>query len=101
MGYKKFQILSQNPKGLAFDFIKKCRFATKIDRNSVFLGRKAQILNRLHIMVSYISFYGLKKNQILAQNPKVLAFGFTEKCYFVAKTDRNFIFLGRKAQIPN
>jgi hypothetical protein len=28
-----------------------------------------------------------KKIQILAQNPKVLAFGFAEKCQLAAKTD--------------
>jgi hypothetical protein len=30
----------------------------------------------------------------------VLAFGFTEKRKFVAKTDRNSIFYGREAHIP-
>jgi len=44
---------------------------------------------------------GLKKIKILAQNPKVLAFGFTEKRQFVAKTDRNSVFLGRDIHIPD
>jgi hypothetical protein len=60
----------------------------------------AQIPDRLHIMVSYISFYVFKKNQILAPNPK-RAFGFTEKCSFAVKTDRTFIFLCCKAHIPD
>jgi hypothetical protein len=63
--------LAQNPKGLAHSLTEKLQFAAKIDRNSVFLGRKAQILNRLQIIVPYISFYEFKKFQILAQNAKV------------------------------
>jgi hypothetical protein len=39
------------------------------------------------------------KNQILAQNPKRLAFSFTEKLQFAAKTDQYSVFLGRKAPI--
>jgi hypothetical protein len=42
-----------------------------------------------------------KKIQILAQNPKVLAFGFTEKCQFVTKTNINSVFVGREAHIPD
>jgi hypothetical protein len=38
-------------------------------------------------MVMYISFYGFQKNEILAQNAKVLAFGFSENHEFAAKTD--------------
>jgi hypothetical protein len=34
-----------------------------------------------------------KKNQILTQNPKVLAFDFVEKHQIVAETDRNSTFL--------
>jgi hypothetical protein len=30
-------------------------------------------------MVLYINYYGFKKNQILTQNPKVLALVFTKK----------------------
>jgi hypothetical protein len=44
---------------------------------------------------------GFKKFQISAQNPKVLAFGFTKKRQFVAETDRNSVFLGREAHIPD
>jgi hypothetical protein len=40
---------------------------------------------------------GFKKFQNSAQNPKLLAFGFTEKHQFAAKPDRNIIFLGREA----
>jgi hypothetical protein len=58
MGFKKFQISAQNRNGLAFSFTKKRQFVTKNDRNSVFYDHKAQILNWLHIMVMYISFYG-------------------------------------------
>jgi hypothetical protein len=43
MGSKKFQISDQNSNGLAFGFIKKCQFAAKTNRNSIFLIRKSQI----------------------------------------------------------
>jgi hypothetical protein len=66
----------------------------KTGRNSVFFGREAHITDRLYIMVHYIGFYIFKKNQNLAQNAKMLAFGFTEKHKFVAKNDGKFIFLG-------
>jgi hypothetical protein len=37
----------------------------------------------------------------LAQNTKVLVFDFTEKHQFVAQTDRNSVFFGRKTQITD
>jgi hypothetical protein len=70
---------------LAFDFMEKLQFVAKTDWNSIFLGCEYQIPDQLYIMVIYIHFYGFKKNQISAQNPKVLAFSFTEKCQFMAK----------------
>jgi hypothetical protein len=42
----------------SISFIKKYYFAVKTDQNSVFLGHKYHILDQLHIMVPYISFYG-------------------------------------------
>ena len=42
-----------------------------------------------------------KKIHIFAQNPKVLAFGFTENCQFGAKTDRNSVFPGRDPRNAN
>jgi hypothetical protein len=57
MGFQKFQILDQNPKVLSFGFTEKHDFAAKTDWNSVFLGHKSQILDRLHVMVMHISFY--------------------------------------------
>jgi hypothetical protein len=42
-----------------------------------------------------------KKIRISDQNSKVLAFGFTKKHQFAAKIDRNYIFLGGEAHIPN
>jgi hypothetical protein len=85
--FKKIQISAQNPMVLAFSFNKKCQFVIKNDQNSIFLGHEANILDRLYIMVKYIKFYVFKKNQISAQNPKLLPIGFTEKCQFVAKND--------------
>jgi hypothetical protein len=97
--FGNFQILSQNPNGLASDFTEKWQFTVETDPNSVFLDRKAQILDWLHIMVLYLNFYGVLKNQILDQNSKVLSFGFTAKRQFAAKTGQNSIFLGYKSQI--
>jgi hypothetical protein len=52
----------------------------KIERNSKFLGRKAHILDQLHVMVHIKVFIGFfKKIKISAQNSKGLAFGFTQK----------------------
>jgi hypothetical protein len=39
--------------------------------------------------------------QILSQNPNLLAFSFIVKYRFVAKTDRNSVFLDREAHIPD
>jgi hypothetical protein len=38
---------------------------------------------------------GFENFHIFARNPWVLAYDFTENCMFVAKTDRNSIFLDR------
>jgi hypothetical protein len=42
-----------------------------------------------------------KDFQILTKNPKILACGFTEKCLFMTKTDRNSVFLSREVHIPD
>jgi hypothetical protein len=92
--------LAQNTKGLAFGFTEKRQLAVKTDQNYVFLGRKVQILDMLHIMVMYISFYGFKYFfQFSAQNPNGLFFGINEKRLFVVKIDRKSLFLGRKIHI--
>jgi hypothetical protein len=44
---------------------------------------------------------GFEKFHIFAQNPKVLAYGFSENCQFRAKTDRNSVFLGCDPRIAN
>ena len=44
---------------------------------------------------------GFEKFRIFAQNPKVLAYGFTENCQFGAKTDRNSVFPGRDPRNAN
>jgi hypothetical protein len=80
MGFKKFQILAKNPKGLPFGFTEKRELAAKIEWNSVFLGRKAQILDWLHIMVLYINFYGFSRISNFGWKSKnFFAFDFVEK----------------------
>jgi hypothetical protein len=44
-------------------------------------------------MVLYINLYGFKKNQILAQNPNVLAFGFTKIVSLWQKLTKTSYFL--------
>jgi hypothetical protein len=73
----------------------------KTDRNSVFLGRDPRIANRLSTTFSYMNLYVFKKIHIFDQNPRVLAYGFTENCQFGAKIDRNSVFLGRDPRIAN
>jgi hypothetical protein len=38
---------------------------------------------------------------MLAQNPKLLAFDFTQKRHFMTKIDQNSIFFCREAHIPD
>jgi hypothetical protein len=93
--------LAQISKLLAFEFIKKYQFVAKTNRNFVFHGCEAHILDQLYIIVMYISFNRFKKIQISARNTKVLAFGFTDKRQFVVKTERNSIFLCRESHISH
>jgi hypothetical protein len=68
---------------LVVGFTEKHQFEAETERNSVFLGREAHILVQLYLMVMYI----ILRNQILAQNAKVLSFSFMEKRQFLVKTD--------------
>jgi hypothetical protein len=47
--------------GASLWFYRNRRFASKTDRNSLISGRDHNILDRLYIMVSYMSFYGFSK----------------------------------------
>jgi hypothetical protein len=71
----------------------------KLYRNSAFLIREAHILDRLYIMVLHISFYMFKKNQILAQNLKLLALSFTKNEILWQKLYQNSAFIGHEAHI--
>jgi hypothetical protein len=52
MNFKFFEILTQNPKLIAFDFTKKTPVCQKkTDRNYIFLDSKAHIKDRIYIMV--------------------------------------------------
>jgi hypothetical protein len=50
----------------------------KISQKYVFHPCEAHILSRLDTLMLYINFRGFKKCCVLAQNPKWLAFDFTE-----------------------
>jgi hypothetical protein len=54
----KNQISAQNSNVLVFDFIETHQFVLRTDRNSVFLGYEAHILDQLYIMIMYINSYG-------------------------------------------
>jgi hypothetical protein len=43
---------------LNYGFNENCQFGAKTDRNSVFLGCDAHIVDRLSIIVMYMNFYG-------------------------------------------
>jgi hypothetical protein len=47
-------------------------------------------------MVMYLRFYGFKKNQNLAQNPKVLAFGFTKNISLCQKLTETLYLLAMR-----
>jgi hypothetical protein len=73
----------------------------KTSQKSVFHPCQAHILSRLDVLVLYIFFWeeGFQKYQVSAQNPKALAFGFTEKCMSTVKTSRKSVFHSREAHI--
>jgi hypothetical protein len=47
---------------LAYGFTENGQLPAKTDRNSVFHGPNPHILDRIYLMVSYMSFYGFSKN---------------------------------------
>jgi hypothetical protein len=57
MGFQKIKIFAQNPNVLAYGFSENHQLGAKSNRNSVFLGRDPHIVDRLYIMVLYMSFY--------------------------------------------
>jgi hypothetical protein len=61
MGFNKIQIFAQNPYVLAYGFTENRQFATKTNWNSIFLHPDPHILDRLYIMVPYMSSYGFWK----------------------------------------
>jgi hypothetical protein len=79
--------------GVAYGFTENCQFGAKTDRNSVSPRRDPRIANRLSITVLYFNFYGFENFHIFAQNPWVLAYGFTENCQFGAKLTETPYFL--------
>jgi hypothetical protein len=83
---------------LGYGFTENRQFAIKTYWNSVFFGRDPHILDRLYIMVPYMSFYSFSKKIKFLLKILVLAYG-TENLQFAAKTDRNSIFIGRDTHI--
>jgi hypothetical protein len=75
--------LAQNPKVLAFSFTEKRQFAVKLNKTPHFLVVKSIF------QIDYTS------------KSKGVSLRVYQKRKFAAKTDRNFIFLGRNTQIPD
>jgi hypothetical protein len=73
----------------------------KTDRNSIYLGRGPYIPDRLYIMVMYLSFYRFLKNLKFGLKFKGVSLRYYRKHWFVPKTDRNSVFLGRDPYIPD
>jgi hypothetical protein len=85
---------------LAYGFTENRQFVAKTNQNSVFLGCDHHISDQLYLMIPYKSFHGFfKKNQIFAQNPQLLAYGFTENHQFAEKADRNSVFISHDPHI--
>jgi hypothetical protein len=61
LDFQKYHISPQNPTGLAFTFIEKCRFVVKTGLKEIFLHHEAHITTQLDGMVSYITFYEILK----------------------------------------
>jgi hypothetical protein len=60
--FKKYRVLAQKPKGLAFRFTDKCSFTVKTGQKSVFYPLKAHVMSQLNISMLYINFLVVLKN---------------------------------------
>jgi hypothetical protein len=69
-GFWKILSFGQKPKEVSFWFYKKCMFATKTGRKSVFHLHEAHIFARLDIMVLYTIFLRFWKISSFASKPK-------------------------------
>jgi hypothetical protein len=65
----------------------------KTGQKYVFYPYGAHILSQLDITVMYTLFWSFKKYRISAQNPKVLAFGFTDNHHVMTKLAQNQYFI--------
>jgi hypothetical protein len=57
-GFLKKSNFGSKSKVVSLRFYGKREFMAKTSRNSIFLGRKIVILDQLHVVVMYKSFYG-------------------------------------------
>jgi hypothetical protein len=71
-GFQRISNFAQNPKWLTYNFTKKCQFAEKTNWNSIFLSRKAQILDQLHIMVSLPSYRKMTSSRWITCQKSIL-----------------------------
>jgi hypothetical protein len=68
----------------------------KTSEKSIFHQCETHIISPLDVSVLYINFRGLEAS---AQNSKVLAFDFFEKCLFTMKIGQKSIFHHRETHI--
>jgi hypothetical protein len=104
---KKYRFLAQTPKGLAIGFYQKMSAYdenwAEIHISSLWGPYSCSVR---YYGVVHILFWGFEKYRVLAQNPKMLAFGFTEislsfywKCLFMVKAGWKSVSHPREAHI--
>jgi hypothetical protein len=84
---------------LPYGFSENGQFAAKTVQNSVFLSRDPHILDRLYVMVPYMSFYEFSKILNFRSKSKGVSLRFERISLVCIKTDRNSIFLSRDPHI--
>jgi hypothetical protein len=91
-GFQKILNFSSKYNGVSFWFYRKRLLWQKLTETPYSMSVTSYSISVIHNDHVYKFLWLYKKIQILAQNPKVLAFAFTEKSRFLTKTDRNSIF---------
>jgi hypothetical protein len=91
--FLKILSFGSKPKGITFDFTKKCLFTMKTGWKSIFQplwGTYSISVRRFGVVQKFLGFL---------KNIEFQLFGFTEKCLFTTKTGRKYVFQTREAHI--
>jgi hypothetical protein len=98
---KNFKFSLKIHRWLAYNFTTNHQFAVKTDRNFVFHGRHSHILDRLYIMISYMSFCGFKKIWNFSSKSIGVRLRFYRKSPVCAKNVWNSVFHARVLHVPD